>query len=249
MIEIKNLHKSFGRNQVLKGIDLTIPKGQITAVLGPNGSGKTTILKSILGLVVPGKGEITYHDQPLDKSGNYRQNIGYLPQIARFPDNLKVRELFDMIQDLRSCKVDTDSLVERFKLRPFLGQRLRNLSGGTRQKVNTVLTFMFDCELYILDEPTAGLDPVALLVLKELFRSQQQQGSTLLLTTHIMSLVEEVADHIIFLLDGRIHYHGPLEDLKSLHGEDNLERAIAMILESNGNGSADMMVNRSHRHA
>ncbi len=246
MIEIKDLHKRFGKNRVLKGVDLTIPRGQITAVLGPNGSGKTTVLKSILGLVVPDQGLITYQGKSLDKGGNYRHQIGYLPQIARFPENLRVRELFDMIQDLRSAKTDITSLVENFKLQPFMRQRLRNLSGGTRQKVNTILTFMFDCELYILDEPTAGLDPVAMIKLKELINKRQEQGSTFLLTTHIMSLVEELADHIIFLLDGRIHYHGPLEDLKSLHGEANLERAIARILESNGSDGSTKSKSPSH---
>ena len=248
MIEIKNLHKSFGKNQVLRGVDLSIPKGGITAVLGPNGSGKTTILKSILGLVVPDKGQILWDQQPIDAKGVYRNRIGYLPQIARFPDNLKVKELFVMIKDLRTSPVDHHQLVASFKLEPFLNQRLRHLSGGTRQKVNTVLAFMFESELLILDEPTAGLDPVALIKLKELMEQRKQQGHTILLTTHIMSLVEEVADNIIFLLEGNIHYHGTVENLKNLHQESNLERAIAMILNSNGYAKASF-TQKSPSHA
>ena len=99
MVSIQNLHKKFGKNEVLSGVDLSIKEGGIFAVLGPNGSGKTTLIKSILGMVIPNKGTITVHDQNIKNNSDYRYNIDYLPQIANFPSNLKVKELIKMIKD------------------------------------------------------------------------------------------------------------------------------------------------------
>ena len=234
MIIVKNIHKSFGKNQVLRGIDLEIPKGGITAVLGPNGSGKTTILKIILGLVRPDRGTLHWHSDIKFGDFQYRSKIGYLPQIARFPENLKIRELFSMITDIRQQPCDLQALINDFKLGPFLDQRLAHLSGGTRQKVNTILTFMFDNELFILDEPTAGLDPVAMLKLKKVIQNRCDQGKTVLFTTHIMSLVEDLADRIVFLLEGKVYFQGSLDELRRLHGKHRIEEAIAQILETNG---------------
>ncbi len=230
MIEIQDLHKSFGKNKVLKGVNISIPQGGITAVLGPNGSGKTTILKTLLGLVIPDRGKLKWHGKDLDLAGEYRSKVGYLPQIARFPENLKVDELLSMITDLRGQPGNAQPLIDLFDLQSFRNQPLQNLSGGTRQKINTVLTFMFDNDLFILDEPTAGLDPVSLIKLKEMILQKSMQGKTILLTTHILSLVEELASEIIFLLDGRIYYQGSVEELKEQHHESGLEAAIAKIL-------------------
>ena len=176
MIEIKGIKKSFGKLEVLKELDLTINKGKITAVLGPNGSGKTTMIKSILGLVLPDGGTLKFHGKSIQKQWEYRKEIGYLPQIARFPENLKVTEIINLIQEVREMKGDFEPLVEHFGLESFMHKRLRQLSGGTRQKVNIVLTFMFDCPVYVLDEPTTGLDPIALIRLKDLVMEENKKG-------------------------------------------------------------------------
>ena len=237
MIRIENIHKAFGKNQVLKGVDLEIPSGGVTAVLGPNGSGKTTILKILLGLVKPDSGHVYWKEPIRFGDFQYRNKIGYLPQIARFPENLRIRELFAMIADIRQQPCDLQSLINDFKLGPFLDEKLAHLSGGTRQKVNTILTFMFDNDLFILDEPTAGLDPVAMIKLKKVIQQRCDQGKTVLFTTHIMSLVEDLADRIVFLLDGKIYFQGSLQELRQLHGEHKIEKAIAQILESNGSNN------------
>ncbi len=231
MIDIRNLHKSYGKQAVLKGIDLAFEQpGRITAVLGPNGSGKTTLIKAILGMVLPDAGAIAFDGQPIAGRWDYRRAIDYLPQIARFPDNLRVRELIAMLTDIRPGAVRQTALIERFGLAPYLDSFLGNLSGGTRQKVNLTLALMYDSPVIILDEPTSGLDPVAMIGLKELIRSERDRGKTILITTHIIRFVEEMADEIVFLLDGVIHFRGSQDALKARAGEADLERAIAGML-------------------
>lgn len=233
MVTIENLHKKFGKNQVLSGVDLTIADGGIFAVLGPNGSGKTTLIKSVLGMVIPDKGTITVLNENIKKSSDYRHKIDYLPQIANFPSNLKVKELIKMIKDLRKPTSEDQRLIELFKLEPFLDKKLGNLSGGTKQKVNLVLTFMFDSPIVILDEPTSGLDPISLIRLKDLIKTEKAKGKTILITSHIMSFVEEISDEIVFILEGKIYFKGSIQKLKTKTNQPDFEHAIASILSNN----------------
>lgn len=230
MIEFKNLHKRFGKLTVLDGLDLAIKKGGIFAILGPNGSGKTTLIKCLLGMVIPNKGDIFFNNESVLREWDYRNNLNYLPQIANFPPNLTVVELLEMVKNLRPKDSNEKELIELFSLESFLNKKLGNLSGGTKQKVNIVLTFMFDSELIILDEPTTGLDPIALIHLKELIKKEKEKGKTILITTHIMSVVEELANEIVFLLDGKIYFKGSVEALKKQTNNNNLEHAIANLI-------------------
>ena len=170
MISIANLNKRFGKLIVLDGLNLSFDKGGIHTILGPNGSGKTTLIKSILGMVLPNSGSIEINGKQVIGMWEYRNEISYLPQIAHFPNNLKVSELFKMIKDLRKGAINEEKLIAGFKLAPFFDKKLGNLSGGTSQKVNIALTFMFNSPFIILDEPTTGLDPVSLIYLKIYFQ-------------------------------------------------------------------------------
>ncbi|MCP4485185.1 MAG: ABC transporter ATP-binding protein [Flavobacteriaceae bacterium] len=231
MIEIKKLNKKFGKNIVLKNLDLSINEGGIFAVLGPNGSGKTTLIKSILGMIIPQSGIIKFNGNNIKNNWKYRDQIDYLPQIANFPNNLSVKELIRMIKDLRASQTkNEEALIKLFKLESFLDKKLGNLSGGTKQKVNLVLTFMFDSSLIILDEPTTGLDPISLIRLKKLITMEKEKGKTILITSHIMSFVEEVADEIVFLLEGEIYFKGSIPALKTKTNQPDFEHAIASIL-------------------
>ncbi|GGW22269.1 ABC transporter ATP-binding protein [Arenibacter certesii] len=229
MILVENLYKKFGKIPVLTGLDLSIHGGDIFAVLGPNGSGKTTLIKAVLGMVIPDKGTISVMDTRIKNQWKYRQQINYLPQIANFPGNLRVKELIEMIKDIRQMPSDEEQLIARFGLEPFLDKKLSNLSGGTKQKVNIVLTFMFDCPLIILDEPTNGLDPLALIRLKELIFEEKAKGKTFLITSHIMQFVEEVSDEVVYLLEGKIYFKGSISALKIKTNQTNFEHAIAAI--------------------
>ena len=229
MIEIKDLSKRYGKNPVLSSLELELASGRIYAILGPNGSGKTTLIKCLLGMVIPDRGDIRIDGEPVRCRWRYRNHINYLPQIANFPGNLTVRELIRMIEDLRQSEADSEALVNRFKLEPHLNKKLNALSGGTRQKVNLVLAFMFDSPLLILDEPSTGLDPAALIRLKEMIRDEKERGKTILITTHIMQIVEELADEVVYLLEGEIRFKGSVQLLKEETRQRTVEHAIAVI--------------------
>lgn len=181
-------------------------------------------------MVIPNSGKLQVNGEVIKKSWEYRKDIAYLPQIARFPENLTVSELINMILDIRNQEGREKELIERFGLGKFLDKKLSDLSGGTRQKVNIVLAFMFDANICILDEPTAGLDPVAMIELKQLIEEEKKKGKIILITTHIMSLVEELSEEIIFLLDGKIHFQGSIDKLTKQTNETDLEHAIAAML-------------------
>jgi Cu-processing system ATP-binding protein len=230
MIEARGLTKRFGAVDVLRGLDLHIARGRVTAIVGPNGAGKTTFIKSVLGLTRPDGGTLTFDGTPIGDDEAYRARIGYMPQIARFPEHLTGAELLELLRDLRGGGAENERLIEPLGLQLELGKKLRVLSGGTRQKVNAVAAFLFSPELYVLDEPTAGLDPVSSGILKARILGERDEGHTVLLTSHIMSEIDELADDVIYLADGRVQYGGAVAGLKSAMGHINLERAVAELM-------------------
>lgn len=238
MITFKNLEKKFGKFHVLKNISLMVQPGKITAIVGPNGSGKTTIIKSILGLVKPDSGDILIDDKSILDKYLYRKNIGYMPQSASFPENLTVQEVIKMIADLRNNIIDIESsLIEILNLIPEMNKQIKNLSGGNKQKLSAYIALIFNPSIIILDEPTAGLDPVASSNLKQRILEERTKGKTIILTSHIMSEIEELADNILFLIDGRIVFDGEVKDLIESSGEQKLEKAIANMMTENANGT------------
>ena len=232
MIAVRALDKRFGPLRVLNGLDLEIRTGRVTAVIGPNGSGKTTLIKSILGLTRPDRGEIHVGGARVNGDCAYRSRIGYMPQLAHFPENLTGSEVLNMLADLRGMTLaECDmELGDLFDIAPQLAKPVRTLSGGTRQKVNAMCAFMFRPDVLILDEPTAGLDPVASGILKDKIVREREAGRTFILTSHIVSELEELSDDIAFLIDGKVRYSGTMADLKQRTGELRLERAVARLM-------------------
>lgn len=232
MIRISGLEKRYGELQVLQGIDAAIVTGRVTGIVGPNAAGKTTLIKSILGLTKPDKGEILIDGARVNGDESYRRRIGYMPQIARFPSNLTGTELLSMLRDLRPDAGEWDEdLIERFGLRANLGKKLSALSGGTRQKVNAAAAFLFRPALLILDEPTSGLDPRASSVLKDKILADRDAGRTFIVTSHVMAELEEIAEDVIFISEGRVRFSGSLSEIKDITRQANLERAIAELME------------------
>lgn len=231
-VEAAGLTKRFGRHEVLRGVDLHLRSGLITGLVGPNAAGKTTLMKCILGLVRPDGGTLSVLGQAPRDGEDYRRRVGYMPQAARFPDNLTGREILAMLRDLRGGGQSEDiELLNWFQFDGQLDKPIRALSGGTRQKLSASLAFLFRPELLILDEPTAGLDPVASGLFKEKLTQVRDRGATVLLASHALSELEEVADEIVFLLEGQVRFHGPIADLRRVTGFTRLERGIAALMQ------------------
>jgi Cu-processing system ATP-binding protein len=233
MIRIQNIQKRFRRLQALNDINAEFNKGQVVALIGPNGSGKTTLIKTILGLVKADSGTIFFNGSAVKENVEYRKDIGYMPQIGRYPDNMKIGQLFSMIRNIRTGSKVDEELYYKFKLDTILDKPMRALSGGTRQKVSAALAFLFDPDILILDEPTAGLDPLASEILKAKILSEKEKGKLILITSHVLSDLEEFTTDIMYLQEGKLIFFKPLHELQRETGEEKLGKAIAWIMKNN----------------
>lgn len=232
MISVKNIEKKFGKLIALDQVSLDMEAGKSYALIGPNGSGKTTLIKSLLGLVVPSTGEILIDGKTILNDWKYREKIGYMPQIGRYPENMRIGQLFDMMKNIRQEVTKTDEeLLEAFKLYKIFDKRMHALSGGTRQKVSACLAFLFHAPILILDEPTAGLDPVAVEILKEKVLHEKRMGKLLIITSHILSDLEELSTEMVYLYEGRLQYHNSIAMLKEETNENRLNKAVATLIK------------------
>lgn len=233
MIQIDRLQKHYGKIQALRGVTLSFNAGQVIALVGPNASGKTTLIKCLLGMVIPDGGRIIIDGKDIKGDVMYKQKIGYMPQIGRYPDNMRMGYLFGMMKDLgetRSKGIFDEELILAFNLEEMFGKPLRALSGGTRQKVSAALAFLFNPELIVLDEPTAGLDPLASEILKQKIQKEKESGKLILITSHIMSEVEEIADCIAYIVEGNAVFFKSIAEIKSESGEERLGKALFHLL-------------------
>ncbi len=232
MIIANNINKQFGKLKALDNVSVTCNKGECIALIGPNGSGKTTFIKCILGMVVADNGFITFNGKNILHDWRYREKIGYMPQIGRYPDNMSIGQLLDMMKDIRNEKNSAldEELIKKFELDKILDKRMRTLSGGTRQKVSASLAFLFNPEVLILDEPTAGLDPVAAEILKEKIITQKAKGKLVLITSHILSELDDVVTHVTYMQEGKLVFQKSIEALRVDTGQQKLSKAIASVM-------------------
>jgi Cu-processing system ATP-binding protein len=236
MITIKNIYKKFGKLEVLNDVNLVFNKGECIALIGPNGCGKTTLIKSILGMVIPTQGDILFDEKSILNKYKYRDQIGYMPQIGRYPDYMTVGQIIEMIKKIRnSGEVLDEDLIKAFELEKIFDKQMRTLSGGTTQKVSAILAFLFNPDVLILDEPTAGLDPLASEILKEKIIKEREKGKLILITSHLLSELDDMISQIIFMQDGKVHFHKTIADLLESTNEQKISKAIAKILKSESN--------------
>jgi len=232
MITLATISKRFGALDVLQDVSLAVRPGAVTALVGPNGSGKTTLIKIVLGLTRADHGTLHVADRPADAEGAYRRAIGYMPQAAHFPSNLRVGDVLDLVTQLRPGEAQDDELARAYDMDGIRDKFVGTLSGGTRQKVNAVIAFLFKPALLILDEPTAGLDPLSANVLKEKIRAVRREGRAVLITSHIMTELESLADDVAFLCDGQLRFAGAVGALLARTGARSLEDAIADLMRT-----------------
>jgi len=236
MIAIQNIYKKFGKLEVLDDVNLTFNKGECIALIGPNGCGKTTLIKSILGMVIPTKGNILFDGKSILNKYKYREQIGYMPQIGRYPDYMTVGQIIEMMKKIRNSDEDLDEdLIKAFELEKIFDKQMRTLSGGTTQKVSATLAFLFNPDVLILDEPTAGLDPLASEILKEKIIKEREKGKLILITSHLLSELDDMISQIIFMQDGKVHFHKTIADLLESTNEQKISKAIAKILKNESN--------------
>jgi Cu-processing system ATP-binding protein len=233
MIIANNVSKQFGSLKALNNFSVTCNKGECIALIGPNGSGKTTFIKTILGMVVCDSGFVTVNGFNIMNDWQYRSKIGYMPQTGRYPENMTIGQVLEMMQDIRGQKNNTDldeDLIERFEIKSLLNKRMRTLSGGTRQKISAALAFLFNPDLLILDEPTAGLDPLSSEILKEKIIQEKKKGKLILITSHILSELDDLVTQVIYMQDGCLCFHKTIEELKEDTGQTKLAKAIAQVM-------------------
>ena len=235
MIRIEHINKKFKKLQVLNDVSANFLKGQVVSLIGPNGSGKTTLIKAILGMVRPDSGKMFFNDALITSDFHYRANIGYMPQIGRYPDNMRVGQMFRMLKNIRGIREDNldYELVNNFKLAEIYDKPMRTLSGGTRQKVSAALAFLFNPDVLILDEPTAGLDPLSSEFLKAKIISEKNKNKLIVVTSHILSDLDEFTTHIMYLQEGRMQFFKDMQTLRDETGEIRLGKAIARIINGN----------------
>lgn len=212
MLRVNKIVKSYGKKFKLDLENLMLEHPNVITLLGPNGSGKTTFLKILLGLVNPKTGDIEYKDKNINDDFAFKYDLSYMPQTAIYPENLKVKEIIEITKALKNHTEDYDyELYEQYRIDGILESKFSSLSQGTKQKIAAAIVFMFRSPVIILDEPTAGLDPYAAELLKsKIFK--EKKDKLILFTTHIISDVTELSDRLIFLHEGRIKYDKIMND-------------------------------------
>ena len=237
MIRIEHISKRFKNLQALDNINALLSKGQVVSLIGPNGSGKTTLIKSILRMVKPDSGKIFVNEQLINGDPSYRNNIGYMPQIGRYPDNMKVGQLFKMLKNIRNSNETDEELINQYQLQNIFEKPMCTLSGGTRQKISAALAFLFNPSILILDEPTAGLDPLSSEILKEKIITEKKKGKLILITSHILSDLEEFTTHVMYMQEGKMIFLKEAETLQEETGEIKISKAIAWIMKGEQPGN------------
>ena len=234
MIVTEGIIKNFKKLRVLDNVSASFRMGQVVSLIGPNGSGKTTFIKCILGMVRPDAGKVIVNGKIISNDFEYRRNIGYMPQIGRYPDNMKIGQLFDMMINIRGNvkSMLDEELALLFKLKEIRDKPMRTLSGGTRQKVSAALAFLFNPEILILDEPTAGLDPLSSEILKEKIIAERNKNKLILISSHILSDLDELTTHIMYLQEGKLQFLRGIQQLRQETGEQKLGKVIASVMKS-----------------
>ncbi len=244
MIELDQLVKKFGTIVAVDNVSLKIPRGEFFAVLGPNAAGKTTMIKLLAGLIKPTSGcaricGFDIQTQPLEA----RQRLAYVPDYPFLYDKLTAWEFFRFIGQLfklEAARIEKNSqeLVARFHLSDFADRSLEGLSHGTRQRVAIVSALLHDPEVFVIDEPMVGLDPQHARVVKDVLKERSLAGMTVLVSTHQLSIAEEMADRIGIITGGKLIAVGTREELRQLSGSSGQLEEIFLSLTADPKSAA-----------
>ncbi len=242
MIELTNLVKNFGDLVAVNNLNLTVKRGEFFAVLGPNAAGKTTTIKIITGLIKPTSGRAVVagfdvQTHPLEA----RKHMAYVPDFPFLYDKLTPWEFFRFISQLfqvseKDFQERVKELIARFNLEPYLRKSIEGLSHGTRQRIAIVSALLHNPDVFVIDEPMVGLDPHHARVVKDILKERSVQGMTVFLSTHQLSVAEEMADRIGIIHQGRLIAVGTSEELRQQSGSDGeLEHSFLMLTAQEAN--------------
>ena len=228
MIDLRNLVKEFGDLRAVDDLSLKVDAGEFYVVLGPNAAGKTTTIKMLVGLISPTSGTLNVCGYDVEKEPmEVRRRLAFVPDFPFLYDKLTPWEFFRFTGQLfhlpeEQIQRQTRELIPRFSLNPYLDKRIESLSHGTRQRIAIVSALMHEPKLFVLDEPMVGLDPHHQFVLKEVLKERAAQGMTVFLSTHQLSVAEEVADRIGIVHMGKLVAEGTKEELHAMGGQGNV---------------------------
>lgn len=232
IIDVDHFSMVFGKNKVIDDLTFEVHRGETFGLLGSNGSGKTTIIRSLLGVYVPTDGTLTIDGRPFSVDGGIK--LGYLPEergLYKKENVLDTMVYFGKLKGMSAEKAAAWShgYLERVDLGSYAKTRLDKLSGGQQQKVQLGITIMNDPELLILDEPTKGFDPVNRRLLMNIIEEHQQKGATVVMVTHQMEEVEQLCDRIILLKNGKAAAYGAVKDVKKKFGGQSLDNIFVEV--------------------
>lgn len=235
IIEIKDLKMLYGDKLVLKGINLSVDKGQIIGYIGPNGAGKSTTVKIMLGLIKGYSGQVKILGQDIsDGKVDYKKSIGYVPEVADIYDSLSAAEYLTFVGELYGLEYeDVDykarKLMKIFGIEDVYNSRMTSYSKGMRQKVLLISSLLHNPDILFYDEPLSGLDANSVMIVKEILRELASQGKTIFYSSHIMEVVEKISSRIVLIKDGQIIADDTFEQLKQRSKEGSLEQIFNQL--------------------
>ncbi|ATP39316.1 lantibiotic ABC transporter ATP-binding protein [Solibacillus sp. R5-41] len=225
MIELINLSKRYKGYRGLGPINYKIKPGKITALVGENGAGKSTLIKLLMRQIQPEDGTITGIDS---------HRIRFMPDDLEFPTTLKINEIMKLLGQLKKCSdAEQQRILHLVGLERATNDVVRNLSKGMRQRLNWAQSMLGESDLYILDEPTNGLDPYWISKLKKQLLQEKEQGQTILFSTHLLATVDEIADEVLMIQNGEAILAGSVQQVKAQYGVTNLEQLWLMLRKDN----------------
>jgi len=232
VLSVREIRKTFGAVRAVDGVSFSVQQGTITGLLGRNGAGKTTTIRMVTGIFLPDSGSIDWHDG----QRNPQERIGYLPEERGLYRQMKIVELLQFLAEIKGRRgpdilKKIDQWLERFELTDKRNAKVEELSKGNQQKVQLIGTLLHDPDLIVLDEPQSGLDPVNMVLVRNLLRELKDEGRTILLSTHMMGEAERMADDIVLVHQGKVVLSGPLDFIRASAGKNTLN------LEYDGDGS------------
>ncbi len=225
ILAVRDVRKTFGEVRAVDGVSFTVRRGTITGLLGRNGAGKTTTIRMITGIFMPDSGDIRWLAS--SDGTSFRDRIGYLPEERGLYKQMKIVDLLLFLAEIKGQKPAEvrpriDHWLERFELTDKRDAKIEELSKGNQQKVQLIGTLLHDPDLIILDEPQSGLDPVNMVLVRNLLRELRQEGKTILLSTHMMGEAEKMADEIILIHRGQVVLEGTVEEVRGSFGKNTL---------------------------